>query len=977
MHKRFAYATVSLMALAFATGARAQSVFTQKPDDPGAATLAAGAAKGDGITDDTAAIQAAINRGGLILIPEGRYRLTKTIYVPSGARVVGYGKTRPVFVLAPNTPGFQQENTGYPFGRGRYMFHFVNRAGNPVQDASEMTFNCAMSNIDFEVGEGNPAAVCVRFHVAQRSYLGNMNFKLGSALAAAEDIGNQAYNLKMNGGQYGILSTRTSPNWQFLLMDSVFENQSKAGVRTQDVGFSFFRCSFSHMPVGIEIPAGETDQIYGQDLRFEDIKEIAFKSGDFNHVKHQVTLENTGCADVPHFFAGTEKIDAPGKFYMVDHLGAGLEIGSDGREVGIVTRHKEHALQAAAPAVPSDVPALPPMEQWFTVRSGTDLQTAVNEHRVLYFPMGSYRSTGPVTLKPDSVLIGLHCTRTNIGSIVAPPGSSPFLTGVQCSSIHWSAGPKSGLDDVSFGGGGGGGMGGGGMRGGAGGAPGGGPGGGTRGGAGPATAPGARLDGALESMIPVAAPAGGGRGGAAGGPGGGSGSYLLVDEGGGGIFRDLWVESGPGGMRVENTSTPCKIYQISNEHHGRVEVTFRNVQNWEIHCLQTEEESGNQQTYAVDVENCKNLLFANTYEYRVSRTTQPVTYANRIRNSENIVFDDIHIFSQTRVPFDNAFLEEGSGVYSRANNFTHAVVDKSMKKGSPLPMPAAFAKDAKLESLASGFSNATSLTSDDAGTVYFTDATSGKICRWNEAAKKVDVLDTISGQNQPQVMGFVKPSTLLIAAFSPGARQVGAIGYVDVKEGKPAQTIAEVAALKPDSALLIPVGIHNRMDIMQDYMQHRGWVIQSGSNTAIVSEIPNEHRGYFYAPNTNVALMAGGTGRPIMQASQMAVVEPGKEFFMTSEDDCRTWSATVDKDFKLTPKLFADRGGNAVVSDADGNVYIAGGDVYVYDKTGKQIGTLETPERATGLAFGGADKKTLYIGARGSLLSIRTAAAGK
>ena len=32
------------------------------------------------------------------------------------------------------------------------------------------------------------------------------------------------------------------------------------------------------------------------------------------------------------------------------------------------------------------------------------------------------------------------------------------------------------------------------------------------------------------------------------------------------------------------------------------------------------------------------------------------------------------------------------------------------------------------------------------------------------------------------------------------------------------------------------------MDIMQDYMQHRGWVIQSGSNTAIVSEIPNEHR---------------------------------------------------------------------------------------------------------------------------------------
>ena len=51
--------------------------------------------------------------------------------------------------------------------------------------------------------------------------------------------------------------------------------------------------------------------------------------------------------------------------------------------------------------------------------------------------------------------------------------------------------------------------------------------------------------------------------------------------------------------------------------------------------------------------------------------------------------------------------------------------------------------------------------------------------------------------------------------------------------------------------------------------------------------------------------------------------------------------------------------------------------MFVYDKTGKQIGTLETPERATGLAFGGADRKTLYIGARTSLLSIRAEAPGK
>ncbi len=109
----------------------------------------------------------------------------------------------------------------------------------------------------------------------------------------------------------------------------------------------------------------------------------------------------------------------------------------------------------------------------------------------------------------------------------------------------------------------------------------------------------------------------------------------------------------------------------------------------------------------------------------------------------------------------------------------------------------------------------------------------------------------------------------------------------------------------------------------------------------------------------------------------MAIVEPGQSFYMTSEDDCRTWVATLDKDLKLTAKLFADRGGNSVVTDVDGNVYIAGGDVFVYDKTGKQIGTVETPERATSLAFGGPDKKMLYIGARSSFFAIRTAVAGR
>jgi sugar lactone lactonase YvrE len=66
-----------------------------------------------------------------------------------------------------------------------------------------------------------------------------------------------------------------------------------------------------------------------------------------------------------------------------------------------------------------------------------------------------------------------------------------------------------------------------------------------------------------------------------------------------------------------------------------------------------------------------------------------------------------------------------------------------------------------------------------------------------------------------------------------------------------------------------------------------------------------------------------------------------------------------------------------VATDAAGNVYVAEGQLYIYNGGGKQIGVVEIPERPSSLAFGGADRKTLFIGARGSLFSLQTAAAGR
>jgi sugar lactone lactonase YvrE len=463
-------------------------------------------------------------------------------------------------------------------------------------------------------------------------------------------------------------------------------------------------------------------------------------------------------------------------------------------------------------------------------------------------------------------------------------------------------------------------------------------------------------------------------------PGGGGAKYsdtqgpdLWVQDGGGGIFRGNWPHGtiSKAGLRVENTSTPSRIYQISVEHHMRVESQFHNAENWEFYALQTEEENpAGHEANALEIRDCENLLFANTYMYRVSRTTKPTTHAVMVRNSDNIRFENVKVFSQTRLAFDNAVLDESSGVAVGSQFFTDLVIRKGWKGPAAAPLPPVFDKDAKLEKLASGFGNASGLTTDDAGHLFFTDATVRRIYRWNEIDKIAEQIATTQGQ--PMVMGFVKPSTLLIVAYER------AVYSLNVAESNSTpQPVAETAEKLPGTVLLLPVGLHNMLSILNDLMEQRDYVYRQGSNTAVIRVVENARRGYFYAPGTRTAIFAGGTWRPILQSSNLAAFAPGDERYVTSEDDGKTYRAKLSSDEKLTTSVFAERGGTSVVNDAAGNVYIASDQVYVYNREGRQIGVLETPERPGSLAFGAPDNCTLFIGARSSLYSIRTAASGR
>lgn len=969
------FTVLACLATLFCSALTAQSAYPLRPNDPHAVYLTSQefGARADGITDDADALQHAIDRvqetthHGVVFIPEGRYRLGKTVHIWAGIRLIGFGAKRPVFILGRGTPGFQK-------GASRYMLWFTDertRAGQPIADASEFTFYSGVMNIDFQLGEGNPAAVAIRFNVAQHGFITHANFHLSSARAAIEAVGNQASDIHIHGGQYGIITGKTSPAWQFLLMDSSFEGQRVAAIQTHEAGFTLVRDRFANTPVAVEIPADQVEQLYGRDLQMRNISRAVLQLGDVRNLRSEVTLQNVACAHVAQFAKGTESLRGSGPisvsspFFVMDRFTVGLDIGNDGREQHIALHHSEHRMDHQAAEPLSDVPSLPAMSSWVNVRTlgvkgdgDTDdtaaLQRAIDSHPTLFLPSGIYRLTGSLHLRPDTALIGFSPFTTQftlldseaafqgsglaIPMLIAPHGGSNIVTGIgiatgnanpRAAGVEWLAGSRSMLEDMDF------------IRG--------------HGEHIALLAPAAPVPSAHRAPMQLDAQY----------------ASLWVHDGGGGIFRGIWSHASTAntGLLVEDTDTPSSVYQFSCEHHLRREVRLDHVANWNIYDLQTEEEKPDgADAVAVEVASSHDLLFANTYMYRVSRNVIPKLYAVVARDSNNVFFDNVKVFSQTRLAFDNSVFDEGSGVSVRPHQFTHFALTHELRPGAPLPSPSVFAHGATLARLATGFSNASGLTADQSGTVYFSDAAMHSIYRWSASRHTADLLAKVEGS--PMVLGFVAPSTLL------AINNEKSVSSIQVDTGAVAPVDEAETPLK-DTVLLLPVGLHNELWNLERLLDHRGYIFRRGSNTALRSGLLPEHRGYFYAPGSKTAIMAGGTWRPLLQSSQLAPFATGDQHYLVSEDDARAYTAKRGTGESLTIQPFAERGGTSVVADRAGNIYIASGQVYVYDHAGHQTGILEVPERPSSLCFGGADHRTLFIGARGSLYAIRTVAAGK
>ncbi len=949
------------------------SYYPGRLDDPKAVYLTPDrfAVKADGIADDSEALQQAINKvqettnQGILFIPSGRYRLTRTIYIWPGIRLIGLGPSRPAFVLSANTPGFQESPA--------YMVFFAGgrpRANGPPRDASPGTFYSAMSNIDIEIGEGNPGAVGVRAHYAQHCFLAHMDFHIGSGMAGIHDGGNVARDVHFYGGQYGIWTRKPSPGWQFSVIDATFEGQREAAIREHEAGLTLIRPQFKNVPTAISIDPDYSDELWLKDARMENVSGPAVVISNENNARTEINMEGVVCRKVPIFVSYREsgkQIAGSGAIYKVRTFSHGLHLEEIGDVPIIKDVYDVTPMSSFPDPVKSDLPDLPPMDTWINIRTlgaqgdgATDdtevFKKAIAEHRALYLPSGQYRVTDTLTLRPDTVLIGLQPSVTRImladstpafqgiggpkPLLETPQGGTNIVTGIglytnginpRAVAAKWMAGSESLADDVRFLGGHG------------------------------TVDPNASAEEAshawekLYNNTHSADPDLNRRW---------DGQYPSLWITGGGTFIDIWTPStfAQAGLYISDTSTEGRIYELSSEHHVRNEVVIRNASNWRIYALQTEEERGEGgSALPLEIENSSNITIANLHMYRVVSSDQPARYAIRVANSHDIRFRNVHCYSDSKVSFDGAVYDQTRNAEVRQREFAWLAISGRAARVRPKAPSPVLAPGSKLERLATGFFNISGGAVDAAGNLYFVDAKKQTIYRWTGATRVLSMVR--DNPLDPVQLAFDKAGNLMVISYA------GKGTVYSFKPGSPGNDISLIEALpaapRPGMTPVLPVNYwKGGRNLFESVSVPRPYQFVSPDGTTFIPAGKDFVSGQLYY---------GTKLNDLLRAFGMAAAQVGQNFYVTDESAEKTYVGKAGVDGALSElRLFVEQGGEGLAVDEKGNVYIAAGQVFVYDSSGHLIDTIDVPERPTQLLFGGPDGHALFILARSSLYAVQT-----
>ncbi|KAK3902672.1 glucan 1,3-beta-glucosidase [Staphylotrichum tortipilum] len=398
-------------------------------------------ARGDGVTDDTAAINAAINAGNpcnkncvsttmtpaLVYFPAGTYLISKSVFPAYFTQLIGDAANPPTLKATANFAGFGLID-GNPYYTENLNWKSVNvffrQVRNFVLDTTA-------------IAPGTPATG-MHWPTSQATSLQNIVFNMPATadvvhvgLFIEEGSGGFITDLTFNGGATGA----SIGNQQYTMRNLKFNNCKTAIIQLWDWGWTYHGLSINNCQVGIDISAGgsskiDTGSVTLIDSSFTNVPVAvltAWTTTSSPATAGSLVLENIALTNCPIAVKGPSGTLLAGGTTTIPAWSNGHRYTPAG------------PVQSAGPITPNSRPAslLAPSGQYFTrskpqyeslgassflsARSfgargdaSTDdtaaLQSAINaaaaQGKVLFLDYGLYRVTSTLKVPPGSKIVG-------------------------------------------------------------------------------------------------------------------------------------------------------------------------------------------------------------------------------------------------------------------------------------------------------------------------------------------------------------------------------------------------------------------------------------------------------------------------------------------------------------------------------------------------------------------------------------------
>ena len=465
-------------------------------------------AKGDGVTDDTAAIQAALDyrkddaalklspvmqfgdagpqkAPSVIYLPPGRYLITDTLVLLFYTHLVGNFRCPPTIVLKPHSPGFTDKSAGLrpaiAAGNG-----FNTSLHDYWDDGENMAFYTQILHLRLEIGAGNAAATGIMWGVAQQTTIRDTVIDAGPAAIGLDVSGDSTYAKKrsgigiggggtiedvtVHGGGIGLKITSS----QWALRGITIDGAVSVGIlcgRNENV--QFVDIAVSSTPVGVQLAGGSSYVIL--DARFKGTA-VAISGA------RPVFVENvTADASVTHLFGSGPGINvsalpADKAYWQGEAYLSGVKSNASHGLVSASRMRRESrprpTFDVAANQIPANVLSFGAKGDGHHDDTAAFVK-AIAASEVVFVPWGLFRITDTLVLRSDTKIVGEGLAHIWLGNsskgfedpanpkplILTPddPAAEVWLADLRltCGSgnrgaitVKWMAGSASGIWDV-------------------------------------------------------------------------------------------------------------------------------------------------------------------------------------------------------------------------------------------------------------------------------------------------------------------------------------------------------------------------------------------------------------------------------------------------------------------------------------------------------------------------------------------------